>query len=357
MTAPIPRIEPLQVMRGIAAVLILSKHALYEVSQISPVDINYNNFAYFSVGIDMFFILSGFIMLYISRNNYGVQAAKDFIIRRVLRIVPTYWFYSFVLLGVAMIMPQVLGTAEFVPFHFLKSLFFITYENTAGDLQPFLANGWTLNYEMYFYVIFALCLLIPAKYGLPLMAVYFISSVATDFYGLGGIADQFYARPIVLEFLAGSIIGWLFIKNIRLPAWCFWAGVAFTLGAIITLFFPDQFFALTGLEYSRMAVAITSITLLVLPKGAEYVPAPKWSIMLGDASYTIYLSHPFAIGAITQAVLLMGWQGSLSPWLIFWTIFVVSIIGGLIAYQIIEKPLLSLGKKLLYKGQNKKSPS
>jgi exopolysaccharide production protein ExoZ len=342
-------------MRGIAAILIMSKHALYEVSQISPVDINYETFRYFSVGIDMFFVLSGFIMIYISREQQGFTAAREFLVRRFLRIVPTYWFYTFVLLGVAMIMPQVLGTAEFVPLHFLKSLFFITYENTAGDLQPFLANGWTLNYEIYFYVIFALCMILPVKFGLPVMALYFISSVATDFYGLGGINDQFYARPIVLEFLAGSIIGWLFIKNIRLPSWCFWVGVVYTVGAIITLLFPDTFKMITGLDYSRMFVATICIALLVLPKGAEYVPAPKWGIRLGDASYTIYLSHPFAIGAITQAVLLMGWQNTLSPWIIFWTIFVVAIIGGLIAYQIIEKPLLSWGKKLLYKGENKKS--
>jgi len=96
-----------------------------------------------------------------------------------------------------------------------------------------------------------------------------------------------------------------------------------------------------------------SVLLLVLPQRAENFPMPKWGVYIGDASYTIYLSHPFAIGAITQILLLLGWQNVIHPWFMFVTIFLVSIIGGCLAYKIIEKPLLSFTKGLVYKNNRK----
>ncbi len=352
MTAPIARIEPLQVLRGIAAILIMAKHTLYEVDLISPIEFNYGNTKNYTVGIDIFFVLSGFIMIYISHGQTGVAAAKEFMLRRVLRIVPTYWFYTFALAVVALVMPQVLGKAEFIPLDFLKSLFFIPYINSAGDMQPFLANGWSLNYEMYFYAIFALCLILPVRYSLLAMATYFVVSVATNFGGIGGIISQFYGSRIVLEFLFGAFIGFLFIKNIRLPSYFLYIGFAFIIGAILALFYTDTLEA-NGIGYSKPFIGVMSVLLLVLPQRAENFPMPKWGVYIGDASYTIYLSHPFAIGAITQILLLLGWQNVIHPWFMFVTIFLVSIIGGCLAYKIIEKPLLSFTKGLVYKNNRK----
>lgn len=352
MTAPIARIEPLQVLRAIAAILIMAKHALYEVDQISPIDFNYGNYRFYTVGIDIFFVLSGFIMIYISWGQSGWAASKDFMLRRALRIIPTYWFYTFLLAAVALLMPQVLGKAEFIPIDFLKSLFFIPYINSAGDMQPLLANGWSLNYEMYFYFIFALCLILPVRFSFWAMAAYFIVTSQTNFFGLEGVALGFYGNDIVLEFLAGAFIGWLFVKNIRLPSWFFYVGLAFMAGAIIALFYTDALLEM-GITYSKPLVGFLSVALLVLPKKAEHIRMPKWAVAIGDSSYTLYLAHPFAIGAITQIILLLNWQNVIHPWIIFITIFAISIIGSYIAYRIIEKPMLSFTKGLVYK-KNKK---
>lgn len=330
--------------------LIMAKHALYEVDLISPITFNYGVYNNYVVGIDIFFVLSGFIMVYISREKQGVQAAKDFIIRRIMRIIPVYWFYTFVLALIAIFLPQVLGKAEFIPVDFIKSLFFIPYLNTAGDLQPFLNNGWTLNYEMYFYAIFALCLLLPAKYSLFVMAAYFIGSEYTRFWGIEGVFGTFYSHDIILEFVAGAFIGYLFLKNIRLPSWMFWVGVLFLILSFVALFFHNTLEGL-GIEYNRPLVGGLSVLLLVLPKKAEFIKMPKFLVMIGDSSYTLYLAHPFAIGAITQIVLLMNWQAVIHPWIIFTTIIAVSLVGSYIAYQIIEKPLLSLGKRVVYKNR------
>jgi exopolysaccharide production protein ExoZ len=353
LTAPIARIEPLQVLRGLAAILIMAKHALYEVDLISPIDFNYGVYRNYTVGIDIFFVLSGFIMIYISRGQSGFSAARTFIFRRVLRIIPIYWFYTFLLAAVAFIIPQVLGKAEFIPIDFIKSLLFIPYFNSVGDMQPFLANGWSLNYEMYFYAIFAVCLILPVRYSLLAMAAYFTVSVSTDFFEVNNeIVSSFYGKEIVLEFLTGAVIGYLFIKNIRLPSWFFYVGLAFILGSVLALFFT-QTLENYGIYYNKPLVGMLSVLLLVLPKKSEYFSMPRWSVLIGDSSYTLYLAHPFAIGAVTQMVLLMGWQSIIHPWIIFAIVFLTSIIGSYIAYRLIEKPLLSLTKKLVYKQNSK----
>ena len=350
MTAPIHRIEPLQALRGLAAFLILAKHALYEVDLISPIDFNYGNYRFYVIGIDIFFVLSGFIMVYTSWGKSGLGAAKTFMFRRIIRIVPIYWFYTAVLALIALFLPQVLDKAEFIPIEFLKSLFFIPYINSAGDLQPLLANGWSLNYEMYFYVVFALCLILPARYTLIALSVFFISIVATDCFGLEGVLADFYSRPIILEFLAGSIIGYLYMKGDRLPNWCFWLGWLFTGAVMFALLYTDTLIE-AGINYNKPIIAVIMIALLVLPKQAAGFKMPRWSVVAGDASYSIYLSHPFAIGAVTQAVLLFGMEGIIHPWMIFLTIVAVSLIGGVIAYYILEKPLLSFTKGFIKKEQ------
>lgn len=347
MTAPVARIEPLQALRGLAAFLILAKHALYEVDLISPIDFSYGNYSDYIIGIDVFFVLSGFIMAYTSWGKSGLGAAKEFMLKRIIRIVPIYWFYTAVLAVVALILPEVLGQASFVLADFMKSLLFIPYFN-GDNLQPFLANGWTLNYEMYFYAAFAVCLILPARYSLFALSLFFFSMVFTDTFGLSGAAALFYSRVITLEFLAGALIGYFFMKGARLPSWCFYIGVAFVAFVMGALLYTDTIDAL-GYDYNRPMIAIIMLALLVLPKGAEYVRMPKWSVLIGNASYTIYLSHPFAIGAVTQAVLLFGVQDIIHPWFVFLTIVGVSIGGGIIAYYILEKPLLSFTKSLINK--------
>ena len=339
----------MQALRGLAAFLILAKHALYEVDLISPIDFNYGNYQYYIVGIDIFFVLSGFIMVYMSWGKSGVGAAKDFMLRRIIRIVPVYWFYTALLAVVALTIPQVLGKAEFDTIEFFKSLFFIPYFN-GENLQPFLANGWTLNYEMYFYTIFAVCLILPARYSLMALSAVFFTIVLTDGFGIEGQIANFYTRPIILEFLAGALIGYFYMKGVRLPAWCFWLGIFFTTAAMIALLYTDSLLA-KGIDYNMPMIAIVMITLLVLPHHADVFKMPRWSVLIGDASYTIYLSHPFAIGAVTQLVLLLGLESIIHPWIVFLTIIGVSIGGGIIAYNILEKPLLSFTKSLINKQQ------
>ncbi len=343
------RLEPLQLLRGLAAILIMVMHARYETAQITGVSSGIEEASYLLVGVDIFFVLSGFIMVYTTWGKSGFEASKNFMIRRILRIIPIYWFYTFLLLGVALIAPQVLGKAEFIPAEFLKSLFFIPYLNSAGDIQPFLALGWTLNYEMYFYALFALCLLLPVRFSLPALGGYFILSVISDFGGVDHVAAEFYGYSIVLEFFYGCLIGYAFMKGWRLPRSFLYAGFA-CAGILAAAFvFEQEWQDQISFNLFRTVIPVLLVALLALPKGAEELRAPKSAVLIGDSSYTLYLSHPFAIGAVTQGMMWLGLEQSLPPLLILIITAIACLIGGCIAYILIEKPLLSASKKLVYK--------
>lgn len=347
-----PVLDILQVLRGLAALLITAKHALYEVETVYA-DFVSPEYKFYTLAIDVFFVLSGFIMVYTTDGRSGFSVAKDFMLRRVLRIVPNYWFYTILLALVAFIMPQVLDKASFDVIGFLKSLFFIPYYNSAADLQPFLAVGWSLNYEMYFYFVFAVFLLLPPRYMIYGLTAYFLTTVYVLPHILpDGVFLAFYTKDIVLEFLAGAIIGTLFLRGVRLPAVTLWPMAICAAVVAGFVFVPNVFEAWTGVAYDRGVAAVFILAALILPRGAEFLRAPWVFRFAGDASYTIYLSHAFFIGAVTQFVMLLGLDNFIGPWPIFVVVMLACGVGGGILYLLIEKPMVDKLKDLIRRTKN-----
>jgi peptidoglycan/LPS O-acetylase OafA/YrhL len=280
-------------------------------------------------------VISGFIMVYTSRNWFGKSGAwKVFIKRRLLRIVPLYWFYTFVLLGIALIMPKALETSRFEPVHFLKSLFFIPHHNPTGGFHPFLDLGWTLNYEMYFYAVFATLLFLPVQRMLIVLTVFFAGAVAAGFFISKEYAIPYiFSRPVVLEFVGGAWLGYAYIKGLRLDP----VSLLLTPVLIGILFFmplaPDI------APWLIQAIAIGFVALAILPRGMENLALPKPLSEMGNASYTLYLAHPFTLAA--AALLLKKFTG---PWSLLGISVVGAVTGGYILYLWVEKPLLSLTK-------------
>ncbi len=350
LTSRKPVLETLQVLRGLAAILITANHALYEVGLMYPVAFQVPDYRHYVLAIDVFFVLSGFIMVYTTAGKQGVSDAKDFALRRLIRIVPLYWFYTFFLVAVALIMPQVLGEATLDFGQLVKSLLFIPYINPAGDSQPFLAVGWSLNYEMYFYAVFTVCMFLPRRFLMPALAGYFLFTVfVVPHFMSGHIVMDFYTHDIVLEFLAGAFIGFLYLKGVRLPKVLLWP--AFSIAALLGLgvFFPDVFYAIFGVDYPRGIVAVFIVACLIFPKGAEFLRAPWGGKFSGDASYTIYLSHAFFIGGVTQLAMLFGFDTLLYPWVVFLAVMGACIVGGGLLYLGIERPMTELFKSIIKK--------
>jgi peptidoglycan/LPS O-acetylase OafA/YrhL len=146
-----PVLFNVQMMRFFAAFGVLLSHTMgFTIPPGAPV---------WSVpltaGVHVFFVISGFIMVWMTANQFGdAAAARKFLLRRIIRIVPPYWFFTFIVIAaVAAQGGQIRNTTASWDL-IATSLLFIPWPRSDGMLIPIMAQGWTLNFEMFFYLVF-----------------------------------------------------------------------------------------------------------------------------------------------------------------------------------------------------------
>jgi len=170
------RLHALQYLRAVAALIVVYSHACIQVPAYQPYLMKFGSF-----GVDIFFVISGFIMMYIAKPDAKPGA---FFMNRIRRVVPLYWFFTLLMAGLLLTMPSVFAKAEFNLLQTIQSLFFIPHFSSAhpGEIWPIVPPGWSLIYEMYFYALFGLSLYFAPKSRLALIAlvittVYFAAKV------------------------------------------------------------------------------------------------------------------------------------------------------------------------------------
>src|SRR5271157_4795517 len=182
-------------LRVIAALLVVYFHIASSAGLHLP-------FAFGTCGVDVFFVISGFIIAYI-----GSRKPEAFFTRRLIRIVPFYWSASLCVFAIAWLFPQHLRQARADIPHLLHSLFFIPHETTYCATYPTLILGWSLNYEMYFYALFAVALLISRRRApLYCCALLALVSGSISLSRTKSAALAFYGASIVLEFVLGICV-------------------------------------------------------------------------------------------------------------------------------------------------------
>lgn len=321
MTAtPMKTIHGIQYLRALAALGVVLFHAAERTG---------HHFAIGAAGVDVFFVISGFIMWVISDRRPVAPLA--FLKERLRRIAPVYWLATIVMIGggIAGLFPNLVLSLE----HIVASLLFIPARSpSSGEIWPVLVQGWTLNFEMFFYVVFAASLMLPRHRRLPAMAVVFVSLVL-----LGLAIDTenalflTYTRPVILEFVAGMIVAEFWLRGrIAGPR----VGIVLVAGS---------FLGLAGLAVLRLpfderilgplAVMLVTGTLALESDGWFR----KWTLptLLGDASYSIYLWHTFAISVVVKVAAVVGLNSA--PTLL--VALVAGTLAGIAAYFIIERPL------------------
>ncbi|WOS66513.1 acyltransferase family protein [Sinorhizobium fredii] len=314
-------IRAIQYLRAAAALAVVVFHAAEKTG---------HDFAVGAAGVDVFFVISGFIMWVVS-DRRPLTPAK-FIWDRIRRIVPIYWFATAVMIAGALagLFPNLVLTLD----HVLASLFFIPVRSSSsGEIWPLLVQGWTLNFEMLFYAVFAASLLLPRHWRLPAIAGLFVALVTIGW--VAPVEDALsltYTRPIILEFVAGMILGELWLKG-RVPG-------AVTGSLLIACSLGG--FALIGSLHLRFDEWTTGPLAVLLVLGAlsieasGRVPLLNVPILLGSASYSIYLWHTFAISVVAKAGSMLGIHPVMSM-----TLAIVSgTLGGIAAYALLERPLL-----------------
>lgn len=321
-------VRSIQYLRGFAAFGVLVFHAAERAG---------GDFGVGAAGVDVFFVISGFIMWVVTCRK--TPTPSDFLIRRVQRIVPLYWAVTLVAAGLAIFVPGAFPAMQVTAEALIKSLFFVPYRDPQGLIAPLIVPGWTLNYEMFFYVLFAAGLLAP-----PRLRPWLVTGALAALVALRPLADTnnpllaTYTDPILLEFAAGIWLGKLWSDG-RLPG----PGVGWALVALGLAGFTAV--TLAGVDVSTGRAVLWGVPALLLVSGAVSIErhgaVPNlWPLRaLGDASYSLYLIHGLAISAAVRALALAGLE---SPAMVFAASIVVGVAAGLIAYQVIEKPAMRL---------------
>lgn len=211
MTSSPKTLRSIQTARAIAALLVVLHHLSLRFEQ------RVGGFNFLSVfdhfgfaGVDLFFVISGLIMVITCQQHFRhLTAAPPFLWRRVTRIVPLYWLFTFIQLLAMAIIPSA-TVRDFSARDIVASLLIVPQ-----SVYPILAPGWTLTYEMFFYIVFALLFCIPKRFatlfltawGLITLSLYALQNTS----GLSDTTDllqlPIYGSPMTLEFLAGCLIG------------------------------------------------------------------------------------------------------------------------------------------------------
>ena len=323
-------VRTVQALRGLACLLVVLYHAAdaWGAGQAPPrtADAIWPNGA---AGVDLFFVISGFVMALTGAGFAGSAGAWRFTLRRLRRLVPLYWLMTGVKLAILLAVARPAALPSL--WHSAASLLFIPSREAAGAVRPVLGVGWTLQFEMLFYLLFALSLacrrppwrvLLPG--GAPL-------AVAGFFRRPDWPAPLALANGLVLEFCLG----------LGVAAWCQsslrpvrWAACLFGAGLILLLTMPQP----GALRFAAWGLPAT----LMLAGAAAAEPwlgerLPRRLLAVGDASYAIYLVHPFVVPVLARGAAhappWAAWPGLLGASVI------VSVAAGLALHRFVDQPL------------------
>ncbi len=298
-----------------------------------------------SNGVDIFFVVSGFIMWVTTANRQ--MSPGGFYLRRIVRIVPLYWLLTSVMVTILLLAPNLVQTARFDADHTLASYLFLAWPSPAGHVEPVLIPGWTLNYEMFFYLLFGLALWLPQRLRLTAMALVLTALVASGNWIApdASPATAFYTSSIMLEFLAGMILGKIYRAGAS-PVSAFMGWLLLGTG-LLMIALPDYWIASQApraIKAGLPATIIVAAALAIEQRGAT--PTWQWFRQLGDASYSLYLTHPLVLSAVSQAWRKAGLPVTPSGWVAFSGLaLTLCILVGMLSYRYIEMPITHLLSK------------
>jgi len=352
---PIPRIfYTVQYLRGLGALAVILWHGLGQLSRFQP-HLAYPEWG--AVAVDMFFVISGFVMWHITAGGEG-GAVGEYCRRRIVRAVPFYWAMTSIVVVAMMVAPHLLSSSRYDGGHVLASYFFVPWLHPVlhGEILPVVIPGWTLDYEFPFYGLVGLSLFIPLRFRAAALIVAILTlALLPAFISIDSTALYFYTQPIVIEFASGVFLGWLVWNGYRLNALA--ALSLLVLGFIAVPLLPSpshvvpeigayRFMLQRVLEYCGPAFAIVAGAVFYETARGS---APRWRIpkLIGDASYSIYLLHPLVLPVITRLWLQTGlaadprWNGA-------YIVVAVAVAAGagIGCYFVLEKPLLAFFNRM-----------
>ena len=289
-----------------------------------------------TAGVDLFFVISGFIMVYASERHFGRRdAPRIFFLRRLARIVPVYWAVTAVLVAYLLLARVDLAAVNLSPGAILASFLFFPLPRPDGSMLPVNFQGWTLNYEMFFYAVFAGFIVFSRQRAVAGMIALFVAIVILGQALKPPQPFAFWADPIILEFCFGMLIASACRDGVRLSLPAAAALIAAAAVAFAASAAWGPHLAWRAAEWGLPSAAI--VAGCALSKGSLNLGVVGRALgFLGDASYSLYLVHFPGFLVVRKAWSL--WGPADAPWL-FSLLLLASAVGAAIGlYAGFENP-------------------
>jgi exopolysaccharide production protein ExoZ len=278
-------------------------------------------------GVDIFFVISGFVMLYTSLANK--RSVRDFLMSRAIRIIPIYWLLTIVVIALFLFWPSAFREMAITPTWVLTSFAFIS--NSVTGEHPIVYLGWTLEYEMMFYLVFGFSLWFRS---------WLVSlSVTTVALVLFAIA---LSNFILIEFIAGLLIAMVFtrleVKHL--------GRTSLIIGSGLLLFSIND--GVKDLIDSREILWGIPSVLIVYGAITTTQLNSKIGKLLGDASYSIYLIQVLSIPIFYKVISYIDF--GINTDLLAIVCLLSTAIGGTLMYKVVEQPITKYLKTSVFGG-------
>ncbi len=348
MTAPSSslksyRLDGIEFCRGVAACMVVFYHISRHYHK------NFGEYPFTSItefghaGVDFFFTLSGFIILYVHHNDIGKKEKYfPYLFKRLARVYPIYWFV--ILLHLALV-PFIANSGFPTINGFLKNL--VLWPQGFDGL--IIGVSWTLQHEMVFYILFSVLILNQYLGGL-LLILWFIFIIAVNYFlppttlpEIPVFFSAFNSQFLMGMLAALAVINW----KISFPIFLLFFGL---IGFTVTAFYELEGILNGFGRYARLFYGLSS-TLIIIGYVAyekkQGITMPWVGRILGRSSYSIYLTHLFFNGIIFKTFSILGVVAFLPYWGSAFIVTLTVIIAACITSTLVELPLTRLTRRLL----------
>lgn len=353
-------IYSLQYLRGIAALLVVLYHSRYEINNVYPLhNLGDLLFQQGYIGVDLFFMVSGFVIMLSTENDSSV---KSFILKRFFRLYPVY---------ISCLIMTVLLFNKPLDYSFLKAILLINDNISLGAPwfgYALVFTAWTLMFEVIFYAYFCLSLLISKKHRGLICSIIISTIVFSVDYLIGDVVtlSGYYAIPIdenssnvmyalrvlsspmFIEFIVGIFIYYIY-KNIDLKIIKTSSPAILSTSILIFFFFYiSGYNGGHGLSSCGVFAAILLLGLVIYEK---YHSIKQITILnkLGDFSYSLYLTHPIIINSLSTGVIVTSAYSNAKGFSNLYLIIISSLFISAMLFFFVEKPFIKISRKIINK--------
>jgi len=355
--------KSLQACRGIAALMVVCYHACGMISMARYFGASWpgNPFAFGGwVGVHFFFVLSGFIMVWIHGRDFGrPQRLGPYLAKRTLRIYPTYWAVFAIVTCAALAVPALRQILPADMWTLIKALLLVPLDPTVvgGTGAPVLTVAWSLQFEVTFYAFIALAIVSPA--ASLLVALLWAANFTRCLTNVCSFPLSFAADPRILLFALGGLTAWLCrvsaskrkagrsatvrgLHWLQIERGALALGVSIFLAAVVWQMFGkavphggDMLIAMHGTASALVIFGVVTTE----DRGTAYGGAAAWQL-LGGASYALYLLHYPLISLVVKSMVWLGLRG-VSGALVTSVVAISSAVLASVLFHIrIERPML-----------------